>query len=70
MTGEPMYTTSEMAPCTPAISIIVRKVKYPLRLVVSYVQPVIQHFESRRTFPEAPLQSTHTKRNGATPQFY
>ena len=40
--------------------------KYPLRLVVSYVQPITQHFESR-TFPEAPLQSTHTKRNDSTP---
>ena len=42
--------------------------KYPLRLVVSYVQPVTQQCESR-TFPEAPLQSTHTKRNGARPNF-
>ena len=69
MTGEPTHTTSEMVPRAPAISIIVWKVKYPLRFVVSYVQPVTQHFESR-TFPEAPLKSTHTKRNGAVPQFY
>ena len=33
--------------------------KNPLRFVVSYVQPVTQHFESRT----APLQSTNTKRN-------
>ena len=45
------------------------KVKYSLRLVVSYVQPITQQYESR-TFLEAPLQSTHTKRNGAVPQFY
>ena len=38
--------------------------KYPLRFVVSYVQPVTQHFESR-TVRKAPLQSTHTKRNCA-----
>ena len=38
--------------------------KYPLRFVVSYVQPVTQHFESR-TVRKAPLQSTHTKRNRA-----
>ena len=43
--------------------------KYSLHFVVSYVQPVTQHFESI-TFPEAPLQSTYTKRNGAAPQFY
>ena len=44
MTGEPMHTTSEMMLHAP---IIVWKVKYPLRFVVSYVQPVTQHFESR-----------------------
>ena len=59
------HTVSEMAPCAPAISIIVQ-VKNPLRFVVSYVQPVTQHFESR-TVRKAPLQSTHTKRkNSAT----
>ena len=61
MTGEPMYTASEMAPRAP---IIFRKVKYPLRFVVSFVQPVTQHFKSR-TVQNAPLQSTHTERNGA-----
>ena len=35
--------------------------KYPLRFVVSCVQPVTQHFGSRIT----PLQSMHTERNGA-----
>ena len=63
MTGEPMHTVSEMAPRTPAISIIVQ-VKYPLHFVVSYVQPVTQHFESR-TVRKAPLQSTHTKRKNS-----
>ena len=64
MTGEPTHATSEMVPRAPAISIIttVWKVKYPLCFVVGYVQPITQHFKSR-TFPEAPLQSTHTKRN-------
>ena len=61
MTGEPMHTASEMASCAPAISIIVLKLKYPLHLVVSYVQPVTQLFKSR-TVQKAPLQSTHTKR--------
>ena len=54
MTGKPMHTVSEIAPRTPAISIIVWKVKYPLRFIVSYVQP--QHFESR-TVRKAPLLS-------------
>ena len=61
MTSEPMHTVSEMAPCTPTISIIVLKVKYPLCFIVGYVQPVTQHFESR-TVQKAPLQSTHTER--------
>ena len=64
MIGEPTHTASEKAPHAPAISIIVSKVKYPLRFVVSYVQPVTQHFESR-TVRKAPLQSTHTKRKRA-----
>ena len=42
MTGEPMHTASEMTPRAP---IIIWKVKYPLRFVVSYFQPVMQHFE-------------------------
>ena len=61
MTGEPTHTASEKAPRPPAISIIIWKVKYPLHFVVSYVQPVTQHFESRAIW-KAPLQSTHTKR--------
>ena len=71
MTGEPTHTASEKAPRTPAISIIVSKVKYPLRFVVSYVQPVTQHFESR-TVRKAPLQSTHTKtkKSCRAPQSY
>ena len=32
--------------------------------MVSYVQPIAQHFEST-TLQKAPLQSPHTKRNGA-----
>ena len=63
MNGEPTHTASEMVPRAPAISIIIRKVKYPLHSVVSYVQPITQHFESR-TVRKAPLQSTHTERNG------
>ena len=35
--------------------------KYPLRFIVSYVQPVTQHFGSRTAL----LQSIHTERNGA-----
>ena len=35
--------------------------KYPLRFVVNYVQPIMQHFGSRT----APLQSMHTEINGA-----
>ena len=71
MTGEPMHIASEKAPRAPAISIIVRKVKYPLHFVVSYVQPVTQHFESR-TVRKAPLQSTHTERKKLcrAPQLY
>ena len=43
--------------------------KYPLCFVVSYVQPVAQHFESR-TVRKAPLQSTHNKRNSGTHPIY
>ena len=39
--------------------------KYPLRFVVRYVQPITQHFESR-TIRKAPLQSMYTERNDAT----
>ena len=67
MTGEPMHTASEMMLRAP---IIVWKVKYPLYFIVSYVQPVTQHFESR-TIRKAPLQSTHIERNGAAhPRLY
>ena len=51
MTDEPTHTVSEMA---PRASIIVRKVKYLLRFVVSYVQPVTQNqelFEKRLCTP-------------------
>ena len=43
MTGEPTRTASKMAPRAPAISIIVSKVKYPLRFIVSFVQPISDH---------------------------
>ena len=45
--------------------------KYLLRFIVSYVQPVTQHFESR-TAQKAPLQSTHTirKKSCHAPQLY
>ena len=47
MTGEPTHTASEMASRAP---IIILKVKYPLRFVVGYVQPVTQQYESRTLF--------------------
>ena len=51
-------------------SYIIWKVKYPLRFVVSYVQPVTQHFGSR-TVRKVPLQSMHTeRRNGAVRPSY
>ena len=40
----------------PVISTIIWKVKYPLRFIVSYVQPVTQQYESR-TVQKTPLQS-------------
>ena len=43
--------------------------KYPLYFVVSYVQPVTQHFESR-TVPKAPLQFTLTKRKNRAARPY
>ena len=46
-----------------------KKVKYLLRFVVSYVQPVTQQYESR-TVRKAPLQSMHTERNDAVPPSY
>ena len=69
MTGEPTHATSEMAPRAPAMLIIVCKVKYQLRFIVSYVQPVTQHFELR-TVQKAPLQSQHNNRNGAAHPSY
>ena len=51
MTGELTYTASEMAPHAPAISIvIIRKVKYPLRFVVSCVQPITQQYKIQELF--------------------
>ena len=38
-----------------AINYRLKKVKYPLHFVVSYVQPVTQHYESR-TVQKAPLK--------------
>ena len=58
MTGEPTHTTSEMVLHAP---IIIYKAKYPLCFIVSYVQPITQHFGSRNV-RKAPLQSTHTER--------
>ena len=43
--------------------------KHPLHFIVSYVQPVTRHFESR-TIRKAPLQSTHIERNGAARPSY
>ena len=64
MAGEPTHTASEMASHAPAMLIIVCKVKYPLRFIVSYVYPITQYFESR-TVQKAPLQSPHTERKAA-----
>ena len=49
MIGEPMHTASKERNGTahPSYQLSSEKVKYPLRFVVSYVQPVIQHYESR-----------------------
>ena len=55
-----MHTTSEMALCIPAISIIFWKVKYPLCFVVSYI--------SNQELFEKYLCIRHTKRK--TPQLY
>ena len=45
-----------MVSCSPVISIIAWKVMYPLRFIVSYVQPVTQQYESS-TIWKTPLQS-------------
>ena len=45
MTGETTHIASEMAPRNYRLKS--ELVKYPLRFVVSYVQYVTQHFESR-----------------------
>jgi len=42
--------------CTLFISIIVCKVKYPLRFIVSYFQPIAQQYESRTVWKD---QSNH-----------
>ena len=57
MTGEPMHAASntEMAPYVPATDYMSSE---PLCFVVSYVQPVTQHYESR-TVRKAPLQSQY-----------
>ena len=44
MIDEPTHTVKKMALCALAISIIVWKVKYSLRFVVSYVRPVTHHY--------------------------
>ena len=71
MTGEPTHTASEMGAARPSyINYHLKsEVSITLRCQLQYVQLVTQQYESR-TFPEEPLQSTHTKRNGAAPQFY
>ena len=43
--------------------------KYPLHFIVSFVQPITQHFETR-TARKPPLQSLYTERNGATRPSY
>ena len=51
-----IYQKKEMEPRTPVILIIVWKVKYSLRFVVCYVQPITQQCESR-IVQKTPLQS-------------
>ena len=53
------HLKKEMASSAPALSIIIWKVKYPLRFIVSYVQHITQHYESK-TMPKAPHEFTHT----------
>ena len=60
MTGEHTASKKEMAPHGPAINYCL-KVKYPLRFVVSYVQPATQHYESRKHLCN---QSSHYEKYG------
>ena len=71
MTGEPMHTASKERNGTVCPSYINYRLKSEIRFVVSYIQPVTQHYESR-TVQKAPLQSTHTKNDKwcRTPQLY
>ena len=50
------HISKEMVSRSPAISIIVYKVKHPLHFVVGCVQPITQQYESR-TVRKVPLQS-------------
>ena len=52
------HILEEMVPRAPVISIIVWKVKYPLRFVVSYVQPVTQQYESRTVWKASLLSKS------------
>ena len=62
MTGEPMHTASEMAPCPSYINYHLKS-EVSLRFVVSYVQPITQQYKSR-TVRKALLQSkTATMKN-------
>ena len=59
-----------MVPYPQAIYVNYRlKSEVSITLVVSYFQPITQHFESRAVQKE-PLQSLHTKRNGTTHPSY
>ena len=58
--SELTHTTSEMVPRPSYINYRLKS-EVSIAFIVSYVQPVTQHFESR-TVQKAPLQSTHTER--------
>ena len=60
MTGESTHTASKekMVPCAPAVNYRLKsEISIMLRCqVVSYVQPITQHYKSR-TIRNAPMQS-------------
>ena len=60
MTGKTMKTSSEMVPRAQLYQLSYEKWKYPLCFVVSCVQPITQHYESR-TVRKAPLQTVTMK---------
>ena len=70
MIGETTHTASEMA-LHARPSYVNYRLQSALHFVVSYIQPIKQHFESRtEPVQKAPLQSQHTERNGAVRPSY